>query len=876
MRADVEYPLLHLPVPESSEPRPPRSYVPDPRTVARHRQQQHFGPKFDRLRKALQPDRIPQLRAEPSGIAPERALVLEVYESVADFYRAINRVEGLEFLGEAAAEFDPDEYVYVEDTRKGREGQVREDKTIGGCIYLAMPDVRALKEMLSLWDRWCDGTGLPKGFGRWEKVFERLREVRGWGPIDRVAEDAIGFWREQFAAGGADKRRIEAELWFYKDAQRRSAAYARFGEAVEHAGGRIIDHATVADIGYEAALLEVPSAEVERLVSREEVHLAVCDEVMFLRPQSALHVPVYEEQDEAAPRAVPAVPVQDAPPVAALLDGVPVQNHRLLLDRMDVDDPDDLESLSIAESRRHGTAMASLIMHGDLAAPPRAPISRKLHMRPILHAPEREDDERFLQDRLLVEVFYRAVRRMKEGEAGGAPTASEVFLVNLSVADESRPFCGLASPWARLVDHLADRYGILFLISAGNIKRPLPVAGFGGSASFEDADQDARAAAILQALDQQKSERTLLSPAEAINAITVGACHEDSFKGYRGVSAIDPYAGEQYPNISSALGLGLRKTIKPDIHMPGGREHVRPVSSGGNSLAVVPAGKYGLLAAAPGTGGNAAREDWIGGTSAATALATRAGHRIFEVLRDLESAAADTRMESGFYAVLVKALLVHQAQWGECGDALMDSYGPRGRGKHVERKDNIARVLGHGFPDIEKAMACASNRATLVGYGTIQAGTANVHRIPLPPSLENIAEPRSITVTVAWFSPINPYHLDYRRTKLEVDIATAADIRKGEPVVRKTTGTKRASDQPSDSSVPRGTVFHTRYQGRKAVEYVDDGHVLLRVTCKERAGGLDQAIRYGVAVTVEADKSVPVYEEIKNRLEVPVGSAPGA
>ena len=872
-----EYPLLRLPAPEPRDPRRPTGFDSDPRTVARGRQQQRFGPQFDRLRNALRPDQIPLLRADPASIAPERALVLEVYESVEDFYRAIIRVEGLEFLGEAEAEFEPDEYVYAEDA----QGQVREDKSISGCIYLAMPDVRALKEMLSLWDRWCSGTELPRNFGRWGKVFERLRDVRGWGPVDRIAEDAIGFWREEFAAGGANKRRIEAELWFYRDTQSRSAAYAQFEKAVTNASGRIIDHAIVEDIGYEAALLELPSAEVERLISREEVHLAVCDEVMFLRPQSALNVPAHDGQGEAASKTSLAVPVQDAPPIAALFDGVPVQNHQLLMDRIDVDDPDNLENLSVVESRRHGTAMASLIMYGDLENLSEAPIARKLHIRPILYASEESSDERFFQDRLLVDVFYRAVRRMKEGEADGEPTAAEIFLVNLSLGDLSRPFSGLASPWARLVDYLADRYGILFLVSAGNVRRPLPVKGFSGPASFEDASEDIRSSKILMALDQQKSMRTLLSPAEAINAITVGAQHEDSFTGYRGVSAVDPYGPEKYPNISSALGLGLRKTIKPDIHMPGGREHVRPVSSSRNLVEVVPWGQNGMLAAAPGSGGDADRRDLSNGTSAATALATRAAHRIFEVLKNMDSDSMHAKIESDFYAVIIKALLVHHAQWEDCGRMLKDLYGPHGPGKYVEQRDNIARVLGYGFPDIEKTIVCASHRATLVGYGTVHAERANVHRIPLPSSLKGVSEPRSITMTVAWFSPINPYHREYRRAKLEVDIVTNADFRTGEKVtqekvIQKTMGAQREPDQPSDRSTPRGTVFHTRYRGKKAVEYIDDGYVLLRVTCKERAGGLDQAIRYGVAVTVEAGESVPVYEEIQNRLAVAVGQAPRA
>ena len=86
----------------------------------------------------------------------------------------------------------------------------------------------------------------------------------------------------------------------------------------------------------------------------------------------------------------------------------------------------------------------------------------------------------------------------------------------------------------------------------------------------------------------------------------------------------------------------------------------------------------------------------------------------------------------------------------------------------------------------------------------------------------------------------------------------------------------RASGQPSDKSVPRGTVFHTRYTGEKAVPFVDDGHVLLRVWCREQGGTLDQTIRYGLAVTIEAGETIPVYEEIRARLGIPVGVAAGA
>jgi len=129
------------------------------------------------------------------------------------------------------------------------------------------------------------------------------------------------------------------------------------------------------------------------------------------------------------------------------------------------------------------------------------------------------------------------------------------------------------SPWGRLLDHLADRFGILFLVSAGNILDPLEIPAFNGLLDLERATPGERERAIFEALEQQRSQRTLFSPAEALNVVTVGAWHEDAVATTNGSNLVyAPYEGDPGPNITSALGLGHRKVIKPDIFMPGGRE----------------------------------------------------------------------------------------------------------------------------------------------------------------------------------------------------------------------------------------------------------------------------------------------------------------
>ena len=858
-----EYPLLTLPAFERGDPPAASGFAPRTAKLSPERQAQRLGPAFGRLASVLdeESDAI-SLRDDPSSIAPERALVLEVAGSMVDFQALVARVSGLEFLGDEEIEFDPDEDFFVADMRRGREGERRVDRSLGGRLYLAMPDVQALRQLISLWGRWQRGEGLSQGFARWRDVFASLRDIRPWGPADRISEETIACWREEMENDPGKTRRIEVEMWFRESAESRGVAFGRIAEVVAQAGGKVIHHSVVEEIGYDAMLIDLPVAEIARMAKREEIHLVICDDIMFLRPQSSTGLP--EPGDETGPEPVVAdVKRPTLPAIAALLDGVPVQNHALLDGHLEMDDPDGLEAMSVVSERYHGTAMASLILHGDRNETNDA-LPRRLYVRPVLHAPGNRLPEQPQSDRLLIDVIYRAVRRIKEGDKEGEATAPDVFLVNLSLGDPRRPFDRLMSPWARLLDYLADRYGILFLVSAGNVTRPLLIKGFDSWGEFEDADPKDREKAVLTALSDEKAFRTLLSPAEALNPVTVGAMHDDAVVGPRGAGAVDPFATHELPNVSSALGLGHRKVVKPDIHLPGGREHLR-FQATGEALVVAPesGGRSGLKAASPDATGNRDRMRLTRGTSAATALATRSAHLIYDALVDRDGGSMHADMQVQFRAVVVKALLVHRARWGGYGTFLDEHYGPHGRGKHPERRDNIARLLGHGFPKMDESLSCSPNRATFVGYGTISAGEANIHRIPLPQSLERVTEPRKITVTVAWFSPVNRRHRAYRRAKLEV-----SPIRD----LKKTVGVNRSACQPSSHSAQRGTLWHAWYDGNKAVTFVDDGHVVFRICCRSQAGELDQSIHYGIAVTIEAGEGIPVYDEVRARLAVPLAA----
>lgn len=859
----AERPLLILPTPERVEPPRGGGGGGPIRKPGRDTQVGRFQPVFQRLRQALDGGAAGamELRDDPSSLAPDRVIVFEIAGSVSDFVKAIARVPGLEFMAEYETEEPPDELFAVEDTRKDREGEVREDKDVPGRFYLAMPTTGAFEELLRLWERWARDERLGIGYTPFEHVFAQLRVLRAWGAEDRILDETIEYWQEEIDRDPDRPVRTEVELWYHQTELQRRDTSRRFAAHVNDAGGRVIHESIIDEVAYHGTLIDIPAQAVSALIERQDVHLALADEVMFLRPQSLLINQLEPEEVEEAGLEGRTGDPEINEPIAALLDGVPLQGHSLLIRRLTIDDPDDLENMAIVSKRVHGTAMASLILHGDLNAG-EEPLDRPLYVRPIMfataHVGERTDG-----DRLLIDTIYRAVLRMKgsEGEEAAAPT---VFLVNLSIGDTRRPFTRLVSPLARLLDFLSERYGILFMVSGGNILEPLRLDQFDNWVDFQNAPAADRERAMLEALNVAKHERTILSPAEALNVLTIGAQHHDNVAVRPPVrDAVDPFDDHELPNASSALGLGYRRTIKPEIFLPGGREHVRMGRSGGGIEVRFgqPQRLYGLSAAAPDSSGRGqlSKTALSDGTSSATALATRAAHRIFDALMDRDGGSLHSDMPPEYYAVVVKALLVHRAQWNAKCDLLKEICGPEDGRRFVERAENISRFMGFGVPNALEAMECASNRATLVGYGELELNHAHKYRIPLPACLERITDPRALTITLAWFSPVKPGYQSYRCVKLEA----SAD----EPLTA--LGVERSKvAQPADASVKKGTLFHERYLGSRAVPFIDDGHLSLKVWCKEDAGGVEDAIRYGVAITIESETAILIYEEIEQRLRV--------
>ena len=804
-----------------------------------------------------------RLQEESHDLVPEEVLVLEIRGTVEDFARAVEKVEGLEWLSELGrADADPDEDFWVSDS----EGR-RQDKQLSSRLFVVSSNQEGLRALRSLWERWKKGQEFRTGLGRWKDVFEWLVDVRRWGVEDRLRETGVlEDWQARLSHG-VDHVPCEIELWFRRDPPQRLRAQERTEELVTRSGGRVHGSAVVAEIGYHAVLADLPARLVQAAGDEAHTDIALiqCEQVQFFRASGQMLAPPPEGGPPESQSGSSVAKRADPPPqenaVVALLDGFPLQAHDLLKDRVRVDDPDNWEQNCRASDRRHGTAMASLILHGDLdAAEP--PLRRKLYVRPIMRPVPQGwvGGEAVPDDVLVVDLIHRAVRRLFEGEGQEPPAAPTVRVVNLSIGIRDRPFDQALSPLARLLDWLAWKYGVLFVVSAGNHAFGLSLPTCTGDLGKVPAGGLQRD--LIRAVAEDARFRRLLSPAEAINALTVAATHEDRSGAFLPPKYRDPYKDSGLPSPINALGAGFRRAVKPEVLAAGGRVPVKEADAtlGARSIEVEPYRGVlapGLSVAAPGVPGATSGTTRGRGTSNAAALTSRAAASLDDVLEDLRKGPDGQMIDGVPRAVWIKALLAHGASWGDAAGTVGSAFGNEPARR---RKQRVTDMLGYGAFDIERVKECTERRVTVVGGATIRDDEKRTHRIPVPGALRQTLCVRRLVATLAWFSPLNPRDQRWRRAHLYFSLPKEND----DHFLR----VERTDYDPH--VVRRGTLQHEVFIGSKPVNWIGDKDLDIEVSCRADAGTLEEEVPYALVVTLEVGEGLfaaNLYDEVRARLQ---------
>ena len=850
-------PILIFPTPAVAErlkrPSPPPK-VHFPSTA---RQSSRLNPQFGRLVSAFRAHRA-ALRSSPLGTEPERVLVIESIGSVDKFVSAVRRTPGMEWLGEWDEEDIPaDEDFYIEEDHT---------RTLSGKLYLVMTDQEAIRQLIRFWNRYRrDPTEkFDHGLNKWRDLFRHIRNVRFWDVEDRLDPQLLEFWREQ-VTGEADQFRFHAELWFKAAIADRERNSASIRGQIASVNGTVLQETVIPEIAYHGVIGQIPRQHVQLIIEGQASRLVRSDQVMFYRAIGQSVAP--------SPTEEPAEPFQgtigpagvNGTSVVGLLDGLPLQNHVLLAGRLVVDDPDGYTANYQAHNRVHGTAMASLLVHGELDIL-KSPLKRPIYVRPILkpvhdsigdkyfeHIPDNVDP---------IDLIHRCVRRMYVSEGGEPAAAPDVRAISFSICDRALPFDRMLSPFARILDFLSWKYNVLFVVSAGNhahdIELAVPRTQFGALTAQQVRNE------TIKAIDADAINRRVLSPSESVNALTVASLHLDGSTINQLNQRIDPYPNLALPSPVSPIGSGFKRAIKPEIVYRGGRQlyveklgtsHTNATLKALTATRITP----GQRVAAPGVAGNLGATRYICGTSNAAALVTREVEAFVETFESLRATPGGTQLLDRYFSLLSKAFLVHGATWNGLQEPLLTALAQKVANRN--RREYAARFLGYGEAMARPLHVCSEQRATILGVGDLHDNEAHIFRIPLPPSLSGVHGIRRVTATLSWFSPIVPSHNNYRGAALWFVLDPGGML-----IERVEADARQAL---------RGTIQHEIFEGQNAIPVEDGDAMQVTVNCRAAAGKLPETVPYSLVVTLEIapEINIPLYTEVQTRLTVEVAVA---
>lgn len=838
--------------------RPPQTQRAMPRlsTPGAGRQGKRLAPHFDELVGAFDAERARLSAETPDEVDPALVVVFDLAGGIRDFRNAINKIDGLEFLSEFLGDgSDPDEDFHMVDWEKGRTA-----KPVSHSLYLVMSNAKAIKELMRLFAAWQKNPSesFEYGLGKFKSAFQQLSAIRPWGPEDRVRETGLReHWQETLELIGqsASTVMVEVELWYRREAGQRSRAQNHVEQIVTASGGHVLDRSQIPEIRYHAVLAELPIQQVHSVVNdgAESIRLLTTEEVMFVSPFTPMNIAPAALEPVATVR-LPRESRLEGLPRIALLDGLPFPNHDALAGRLVVDDPDGLGENYPLSSRNHGTAMASLIIRGDLSARDE-PLDRPLYVRPIMRPHEfAGDSEQVLPDRLLTDLLHQAIKRIVEGEAGRGAAAPSVRIVNLSIGAQARSLVKRISPVGRLLDWLAHSYNLLFVVSAGNHNDPIMIP------AETVTDLEAARSAATRSVHNGTLLRGILPPGDALNALTVGATHEDGFENTEVPDTVWDITQPGAPAHYGATGPGVDRSVKPDILHVGGRAlYTRPIPPPGDETVAVELAKTaltgpGLQVAAPGRAGATNNTVFTVGTSNATALVTREASRLFDVL---ETGSPDTKDEplpdAQHHPLLVRALLAHASSWGDLETKLRRELQLDGQ----QARRHLTALLGYGRLDVNRLGTAATNSAVLVSGGLIARDQRHTYDLPLPPSLRARADWHRFTITLAYMVPTFGQLNRYRGTK--VYFATPnMDLVGGERT------------DAEHNAVRRGSLQHEVIQGTRTMIFGDGETFPIHVECMDDAKRLraGNTVRYALVVSVETteETSTTIHDEVRTQL----------
>jgi subtilisin family serine protease len=494
----------------------------------------------------------------------------------------------------------------------------------------------------------------------------------------------------------------------------------------------------------------------------------------------------------------------------------------------------------------HGTKVAGLALYGDIKAcienkifkPEVWILSAKVMFKeedPAGNIRASYDESELLEHQLekAVTYFTREFNNCK--------------VINISFGDTYKKMFGNKRqfPLATLVDELARKLNVVFVISTGNIDESV----------ISDTEYPHH-------LLEEKETVKIIDPGSSAYALTVGAIAQKFGPSdvYQSQMLISP-AKTNYPSPFTCVGPGYRGMIKPDLVEEGGNIISSP--SDPAKLEDI-GGKLVVL-----------NPDWIHegklfaldyGTSFS---APKVSHLVAKLFNSFPDSSPN----------LIKALLLASAEIPS------DRPSPLSEIKTDDSDKNLMELLkiyGYGKPSYDVAVSSEYNRVILKAENRIKPDSVHLYYFYLPAEFVETKGNKEISVCLVYNPPVRRNRVDYMGVNFEFHLFRDSDISEV------LSGYKKIKiERESEEIVPEGLKLreidlhpgvrmrkksiHQKgtkpYLGQPRID--PDKPLVLAIVCQDRwIRTEDFQQDYAIVVTVKHQAMIDIYTLIKQRVEI--------
>ena len=650
---------------------------------------------------------------------------------------------------------------------------------------------------------------------KYRQVLYALQGIDGWSKEDRT-----GWALER---DGLPKRApfvLDVELWPLEDRREdRTRLWEAFERWMVEQGIEPLD--SVKQAGLTLYRIRCDHAQTECLLRHRDIR------TVDLPPRFGLDLHLLQTDIQNMP------PLDSPPnnsPGVVVLDSGLTTGHPLLAPAVG-DAQSFLPGKDAGDEHGHGTHVAGLALYGDFEAC----LGNGSFVPTLRLFSGRILDENNENDTGLVENHITEAVRYFHDQYN-----CKVF--NLSFGDRNKPYLGRhVRGLAYTLDTLAREFGVLFVVSAGNVLGS-QLKGLEWKDRYPDYLRD--------------DDWALVDPAPALNVLTVGslARYDRSFNSrrYANDPAEIPIALRDQPSPFTRRGPSVAGAVKPELVAYGGNWAVN-TRAGANYL--VPTSGLGELSTHRGfAAGRLLAEE--SGTSMA---APHVAHLAASLLSEYPQADAN----------LIRALLLAHAAMPEASRAVLPE------------SDVLRQICGYGSVIPHGLFRSLETEVTLFAQARIANKRHHFYEIPVPDEfISKGRRSREITVALAYSPYVRSTRVSYKATRLDFRVVASPDLR------RATTMFNRATDENVYENIPElnGRDVSGRQRGKGTVQaatwrisqfskrsVLRNNHLFVVVTRNDHPWGesfsaTEEAYALVVCLRDRENEQARLYTELRARL----------